>query len=102
MQEGARASGASTSKTRSSPLVRTRVTSEDGRPVEYVVESAVGPLDLAAQRLHKIAKGSEPEKLALTDPSGEHEHGRNVEDIEREFDGFMRERGDEEADKGDG
>ncbi len=68
------------------PLVRSRtVRVEDGRAVEYVIESAVGPMDLAAQRLHKIAKGSEPEKLALTDPTGEREHGRSAEDIDREF-----------------
>jgi hypothetical protein len=85
------------------PLVRTRVTreNEDGRPVEYVKESAVGPLDLAVVRLHRIAKASEPTKVAPTDPTGEHEHGRSAEDIDREFEEAFGSERFEEEEQGD-
>lgn len=69
------------------PLKTLRVsrTDNDGKPVEYIVESGVGPLDLAASRLHRLAKASEPTKVAPTDPTGEHEHGKSSEEIDREF-----------------
>lgn len=74
------------------PLVRSRVSrTEDGRPVEYVIEPAITSFDLAAQRLHRIATRSEPQKIAPTDPSGEHEYGQSIEDIEREFEEMMGE-----------
>ena len=72
---------------------RRAVRVEDGRPVEYVIEPAVGSLDLAAQRLHKIAKASEPTKVAPTDPTGEFEFGKSPEEIDEEFDAMLRSRG---------
>ena len=75
-------------------FVRRRVVRvEAGRPVEYTIEPAVGSLDLAAQRLHKIAKASEPTKVAPTDPTGEFEFGRSPEEIDEEFDAMLRSHG---------
>lgn len=70
-----------------SPHVRQRVTrrDDDGRPVEYVVESVVGPLDLAAQRLYKVARGvdARPDELdAMVGTAS----GRDDRDVEAEFD----------------
>ncbi len=72
---------------------RRAVRVEDGRAVEYVIEPSVGSLDLAAQRLHKIAKASEPTKIAPTDPTGEYEFGKSPEEIDEEFDEMLRSHG---------
>lgn len=69
------------------PLVSQKTVRQeaDGKPAIYLIEPATKDAVLDASRLHKIAKASEPNKVSLTDPTGEHEHGRSVEEIEREF-----------------
>lgn len=69
------------------PLVSQKTVRQeaDGKPAIYLIEPATKDAVLDASRLHKIAKASEPNKVSLTDPTGEHEHGRSVEEIDREF-----------------
>lgn len=75
------------------PLVEREVTRiEDGREVHYTIKPAFSSLDLAAARLYQIAKGAEPSKFAMTDPTGEHEaFGKSVEQIEKEFQEWLSE-----------
>lgn len=69
------------------PVIRTTVEAEDagGNPVVYRMYPATPNADLTIQRLHKIATRAEPTKVALTDPTGEHEHGRSPEELDKEF-----------------
>lgn len=69
------------------PVIKTTVEAEDadGNPVVYRMYPATPNADLTIQRLHKIATRAEPTKVALTDPTGEHEHGRSPEEIDKEF-----------------
>lgn len=72
------------------PLVRERWAeeeTEEGVQLIHVTEPAFGTsFDLAAHRLHRISQSSQPQKIAPTDPTGEHEYGRSADEIEREFD----------------
>jgi hypothetical protein len=57
--------------------------------IEYTFEPAVGSLDLAAQRLHRIASG---EKLDQTGIEGAgDDYGQDPNDIEREFEEWVSE-----------
>lgn len=74
-----------------SPLVVERwEEDENGTRIMHVTEPVLGvSFDLAASRLHKISASSQPQKIAPTDPTGEHEYGQDPEAIDREFDELL-------------
>ena len=66
----------------------------DGEMATYLLVPARWNKNTASHYYRMASKAAgEPEKIALTDPTGEHEFGKSPEEIDEEFDDLLRSRG---------